>query len=145
VASYNKLIAFGHLGQDPELRYTPQGTAVCNFSMATSEKYRGKNGEKLERTTWLKVTVWGKQAENAAKYLAKGRKAYVEGRMHVEEWTDREGKSRHTVEVNASEVQYLDSAGDSNGEHEERRPARNTKKNDEALSLDDIDDDEIPF
>ena len=109
--SYNKIILIGNLGRDPELSYTPQGTAVCKFSVATNERRRDKAGEQQDITTWFRVTVWGKQAENVSRYLSKGRKVFVQGRLHVEEWTDREGKARQSLEVNASDVQFIDSAG----------------------------------
>lgn len=105
--SFNKIIVIGNLGRDPELRYTPQGNAVCNFSVATSEKKRDKSGESQEVTTWFRVTTWNKQAENASKYLTKGRPVYVEGRLRIEEWTDRDGKNRYTLEVNATDLQFL--------------------------------------
>ena len=82
--------------------------AVCSFTMASNERRRDKSGEQQDVTTWFRVTVWGKQAETVSKYLTKGRSVYVEGRLHVEEWTDRDGKARHTLEVNASDVQFLD-------------------------------------
>jgi single-strand DNA-binding protein len=106
--SYNKIIIIGNLGRDPELSYTPQGTAVCKFSVATNERRRDKAGEQQDITTWFRVSAWGKQAENISRYLTKGRKVYIEGRLHVEEWTDREGKARQSLEVNASEVQFID-------------------------------------
>jgi single-strand DNA-binding protein len=109
--SYNKIHIIGNLGRDPELRYTPQGTAVCQFSVATNERRRDKAGEQQDITTWFRITAWGKQAETASKYLSKGRKVYIEGRLHMEEWTDREGKARQTLEVNASEIQFLDGGG----------------------------------
>ena len=108
--SFNKIVVVGNLGRDPELRFTPQGTAVCSFSMASNERRKDKSGEFQDVTTWFRVTVWGKQAETVSKYLTKGRSAYVEGRLHVEEWTDRDGKPRQSLEVNASEVQFLDGA-----------------------------------
>ena len=109
--SFNKIIIIGNLGRDPELSYTPQGTAVCKFSVATNERRRDKAGEQQDITTWFRVTCWGKQAENVSRFLSKGRKVYLEGRLHVEEWTDREGKPRQSLEVNASDVQFIDSAG----------------------------------
>jgi single-strand DNA-binding protein len=105
--SFNKIIVVGNLGRDPELRYTPQGNAVCDFSVATNEKKRDKAGEMQDVTTWFKVTLWGKQAENASKYLTKGSPVYVEGRLRVEEWTDRDGKTRQSLEVNATDMQFL--------------------------------------
>lgn len=107
--SFNKIIVVGNLGRDPELRYTPQGTAVCSFTMATNERRKGQTGEPQDVTTWFRVTVWGKQAETVSKYLTKGRNVYVEGRLHVGEWSDKDGKQRHTLEVNATDVRFIDS------------------------------------
>jgi single-strand DNA-binding protein len=105
--SFNKIIIVGNLGRDPELRYTPQGTAVCNFSVATNEKKRDKGGDMQDVTTWFRVTLWSKQAETASKYLTKGSPIYVEGRLRVEEWTDRDGKTRYTLEVHATDMQFI--------------------------------------
>ncbi len=115
--SFNKITLVGHLGRDPELRYTPQGTAVCNFSMATSEKRRDKSGEFQDLTTWFRVTLWGKQGENASKYLTKGSQVYIEGRLRIEEWQDRDGKERYTIEVNGSDMQFLGSGSRSGDEY----------------------------
>ncbi|MBA3712586.1 MAG: single-stranded DNA-binding protein [Pyrinomonadaceae bacterium] len=127
--SFNKLIVVGNLGRDPEMRYTPQGTPVCTFSVASNERRKDRAGEQQDITTWFRVTVWGKQAENVSKYLTKGRMVYVEGRLHVEEWTDKEGKPRHTLEVNASDVQFIDGGqggggGGGGGADREGMPAR---------------------
>jgi single-strand DNA-binding protein len=108
--SFNKIIIVGNLGRDPELRYTPQGSAVCNFSVATNEKKRDKAGDLQDVTTWFRVTLWNKQAENASKYLTKGSPVYVEGRLRIEEWTDKDGNNRFTLEVNATDMQFI-SAG----------------------------------
>lgn len=107
--SFNKIIVVGNLGRDPELRYTPQGNAVCDFSIATSEKKRDKSGELQDVTIWFKVTTWNKQAENASKYLSKGKSVYIEGRLRTEEWTDRDGKNRVSLEINATEMHFLSS------------------------------------
>ena len=104
--SFNKVILVGNLGRDPELRYTPQGTPVCSFSMATNERRKDKTGEMRDQTTWFKVTLWNRQAETAAQYLQKGRPVYIEGRLRVEEYTDRDGKQRHSLEVNATDMQF---------------------------------------
>lgn len=109
--SFNKIILVGNLGRDPELRYTPQGSAVCNLSVATSEKRRDKSGESQDITTWFRVTLWEKKAEAAAKYLTKGSSVYIEGRLRVEEWTDRDGKTRYTLEVHGTDMQFLGSGG----------------------------------
>lgn len=109
--SFNKITLVGNLGKDPELRYTPQGNAVCDFSMATNEKRRDKAGEMQNVATWFRVTLWGKTAENAAKYLAKGTQVYIEGRLRVEEWTDRDGNHRQSLEVNGTDMQFLGGGG----------------------------------
>jgi len=116
--SFNKIIIVGNLGRDPELRYTPQGVAVCNFSLATNEKKRDKSGELQDVTTWFRVTLWRNQAENAAKYLTKGRPVYIEGRLGVEEWTDRDGKSRYTLEVQATDMQFISAGPRGEGDEE---------------------------
>jgi len=108
--SFNKIILVGNLGRDPELRYTPQGTPVCSFTLATNERRKDKAGEMQDVTTWFRVTLWGRQAETASQYLTKGRPVYVEGRLRVEEWTDRDGKARHTLEVHATDMQFIGGA-----------------------------------
>ncbi|HEY9431790.1 MAG TPA: single-stranded DNA-binding protein [Blastocatellia bacterium] len=105
--SFNKITIVGYLGRDPELRYTPQGTALCKMSIATTEKRKNVTGETEEHTTWFRVTVWGRQAELANEYLTKGRQVYVEGRLRLEEYTDREGQKRFSAEVSATEIQFL--------------------------------------
>jgi len=110
--SFNKIILVGNLGRDPELRYTPQGVAVCDFSLATNDRRRDKSGEYQDVPTWFRVTVWRTLAETAAKYLKKGRLVYIEGRLTVEEWTDREGNPRQTLAVQATDMHFIDQAGD---------------------------------
>jgi single-strand DNA-binding protein len=110
--SFNKITIVGFLGRDPELRYTPQGTAVCNFSVATTEKRRNARGETEEHTLWFTVTAWGRQAEVANEYLAKGRQVYIDGRLRLEEYTDREGNLRLSAEVNASDIHFLGQRGE---------------------------------
>jgi single-strand DNA-binding protein len=106
--SFNKIIIVGYLGRDPELRYTPQGTAVCKFSVATTEKRKSANSETAEEiTTWFRVTTWGRQAELASEYLSKGRQVYIEGRLRLEEYVDREGQTRTSLEVTALDLQFL--------------------------------------
>lgn len=105
--SFNKIIIVGNLGKDPELRYTPQGSAVCNFSMATNEKRKDKSGELQDVTTWFRITLWNKQAETASKYLQKGTQVYIEGRLKLDEWTDRDGNVRQTLDVTATDMQFI--------------------------------------
>ena len=105
--SFNKIILVGNLGRDPELRYTPQGLAVCDFSMATNERKRDKSGEYHDVPTWFRVTLWRNQAENASKYLKKGNPVYIEGRLSLEEWTDRDGNTRQTLAVQATDMHFI--------------------------------------
>jgi single-strand DNA-binding protein len=105
--SFNKITLVGNLGKDPELRFTPQGAAVCSFSMATNEKRKDKDGELQDVTTWFKVTLWRNQAENAAKFLKKGQSVYIEGRLRIEEWTDRDEKNHYTLDVQATDMQFI--------------------------------------
>ena len=120
--SFNKVILVGNLGRDPELRYTPQGTPVCTFSLATNERRKGEQGgEQKELTTWFRVTLWGRQAETAAQYLQKGRPVYVEGRLRVEEYTSKEGGRRYSLEVSATDLQFI--GGREGGEPQGERRA----------------------
>jgi len=164
--SFNKITIVGYLGRDPELRYTPQGTALCKMSIATTEKRKNVTGELEEHTTWFRVTAWGRQAELANEYLAKGRQVYVEGRLRLEEYIDREGQKRFSAEVSATDIQFLGNRTDSPGANvvEEvasanRAPAsapkpqgdsNNPKKTSKGRrgsqeELVSIEDDEIPF
>ena len=107
MGSVNKVILVGNLGADPELKYTPSNRPVCNLSVATNEVWKDKSGQKQERTEWHRVNVWGEQAENCSKFLAKGRMIYVEGRLQTRSWDDKEGKKRYTTEVVADRVVFL--------------------------------------
>jgi single-strand DNA-binding protein len=107
--SVNKVILVGRLGQNPEVRYTPSGSAVANFSVATNEAWTDKSGQKQERTEWHRVVVWGKLAELCNQYLQKGRQCYVEGRLQTREWTDKDGVKKYSTEVQAQTVQFLGS------------------------------------
>jgi single-strand DNA-binding protein len=139
--SFNKVILVGNLGRDPELRYTPQGTPVCSFSVATNERRKDKTGEMQDQTTWFKVTLWNRQAETAAQYLTKGRPVYIEGRLRVEEWTDRDGKPRHTLEVHGTEMQFI---GGGRGEEPPMERAAAATGGAPAEQTD-LSDDDIPF
>jgi single-strand DNA-binding protein len=108
--SVNKVILVGRLGQNPEVRYTPSGAAVANFSLATNEAWTDKSGQKQERTEWHRIVVWGKLAELCNQYLSKGRQAYVEGRLQTREWNDKDGNKKYTTEVQAQTVQFLGGA-----------------------------------
>lgn len=110
--SFNKITIVGYLGRDPELKHTPQGNAVCKFSIATTERRKNAQGEPEETTTWFRVTVWGRQAELANEHLSKGRQVYVEGRLRLEEYVDREGHTRISPEVTALDLQFLGQRND---------------------------------
>lgn len=103
----NKVILVGRLGQNPELRHTTQGGAVANFSLATNESYKDKEGKKIEKTEWHKIVVWGKTAEICSQYLTKGRQVYIEGKLQTRQWQDKEGQTKYTTEINAQHVQFL--------------------------------------
>lgn len=107
MASVNKVMLVGHLGRDPELRYTPSGAAVANFTLATNEAWTDKSGEKQERTEWHRIVVWGKQAEIAGEYLTKGKQVFVEGSLQTREWNDRDGNKKQTTEIRAQRVIML--------------------------------------
>lgn len=109
--SVNKVILIGRLGKDPEMRFTPNGRAVTNFTMATNENWTDQSGEKQERTEWHRIVTWGKLAENCAKLLSKGKQVYIEGRIQTRAWDDRDGNKRYTTEVVANAMQIL-SPGD---------------------------------
>ncbi|OLE51043.1 MAG: hypothetical protein AUG51_25070 [Acidobacteria bacterium 13_1_20CM_3_53_8] len=138
--SFNKIILVGNLGRDPELRYTPQGTPVCNFTVATNEKRKDRSGEMQDVTTWFRVTLWGRQAETASQFLTKGRSVYVEGRLRVEEWQDRDGKQRYTLEVHATDLQFL-----GGGRSEEGQTQTSVRSAPSETTTEDLSDDDIPF
>jgi single-strand DNA-binding protein len=151
--SFNKIIAIGNLGRDPELRYTPQGDAVCDFSIAVNDRKRDKSGEFQDVTTWFKVTLWRKLAENASKYLTKGRSVYVEGRLQVEEWTDRDGKNRYTLIIQGSDIHFIgENRGDemstsSPGDNEfsNQSDSRTNRTGGAGEASESPNDDDIPF
>src|SRR6476620_10638573 len=107
MASVNKVILIGNLGKDPETRYMPNGDAVTNITLATTENWKDKNGEKQEKTEWHRVTFYRKLAEIAGEYLKKGRPVYVEGRLQTRKWQTKEGQDRYTTEIIADQMQML--------------------------------------
>jgi single-strand DNA-binding protein len=109
MASVNKVILVGNLGRDPEVRYTPDNNAITNISVATTDTWKDKSGEKQERTEWHRVAFFGKLAEIAGEYLKKGSQVYVEGRLQTRKWQDKEGQDRYTTEIVADRMQMLGS------------------------------------
>ena len=119
MAGVNKVILVGHLGRDPEVRYTPDGRGVCNFTMATTETWKDKNsGERREKTEWHRVVIFGPVAEIAGQYLSKGRQVYIEGKLQTRKWQDQNGQDRYTTEVVVDmrgTMQMLGGRGDGGG------------------------------
>ena len=116
--SVNKVILVGRLGQDPDVRYMPNETAVCNFSLATSSSYKDKSGEKVDQTEWHRIVMFGKVAEIAKEYLKKGSQVFIEGRLQTRKWQTKEGQDRYTTEVVAATMQMLGSKDSSSGSGE---------------------------
>src|SRR5512134_3028889 len=128
MASVNKVILIGNLGRDPELRYTPSGQPVANFTLATTDNYTSKAGDREERTEWHRIVAWGKTGELCAQYLSKGRSVYIEGRLQTREWEDKEGHKRQTTEIVAQNVTFLGgprsgAPGGAGGEPQQREPS----------------------
>lgn len=147
MSSVNKVILIGNLGRDPELRYTKNGQAVANFSLATSDNFTSKDGQREERTEWHRIVAWGKTAELCTQYLTKGRTAYIEGQLRTREWEDKEGHKRQTTEVHAQTVQFIGPrgqgapAGGGGGGGGPRPSESSSSPSSEAPPA----DDEIPF
>lgn len=139
--SFNKITLVGNLGKDPDFRYTPQGNPVCTISLATNERRRDKSGEFQDVTTWFRVTLWGKQAETAQKFLTKGSPIYIEGRLRIEEWSDRDGKNRYTLDVQATDMQFLGRSEGAGSGAAAPPPPSSAPDNGGGSN----DDDEIPF
>ena len=153
--SVNKVILLGNLGRDPELRFMPNGDAVCNFSIATTDSWKDKAGEKQERTEWHNIVMYRKLAEIAGEYLKKGSSIYVEGRLQTRKWQTKEGQDRYTTEVIADSMQML--GGRSNASQSDKssddnfnqasspvKNQANTSNESSPTSFDEFEDD-IPF
>ena len=125
MASVNRVTLLGNLGQDPEIRYTPTGQAVCNFSVATTESWTDREGNKQSSTEWHRVVVWNKQAENCSKYLAKGRSVYVEGKLQTRSWDDKTtGQKRFATDIVAQTVQFVGGNPRENGQSQQMAPSQ---------------------
>ena len=145
MASLNKVQIIGRLGKDPELKYFPNGDAICNLTVATSETWKDKTtGEKKEATEWHKVVLERKLAEIAGQYLKKGSQAYFEGKIRTRKWKDKEGKEHYVTEIKADEMQMLDKRESGNEPSESGRPARTNGDGGNDRSRDDQDND-TPF
>ena len=142
MSSLNKAMIIGRLGRDPEVRYTQSNTAVATMNVATTEKFKDRNGELQENTEWHRIIAWGRLAEICQQYLKKGSLAYFEGPIQTNEWEDKEGQKRYTTEIKALKMRMLDSRS---GQQQSSAPA-NKKANTAEIddSFDDMDDD-LPF
>jgi len=112
----NKVILVGNLGQDPEVRYTQAGTAVASFSLATSERWKDKEGNQQEKTEWHRITAWSRLGEICGEYLSKGQQVYVEGKLETRKWQDKDGSDRYTTEVIIQVMKMLGAKGSSGGQ-----------------------------
>ena len=138
MASVNKVILIGHLGKNPELRTTQSGTSVCNLTVATDEGYTDRDGNKVDRTEWHRVTAFQRQAENCANYLRKGSLVYVEGSLQTRKWQDQQGQDRYTTEIKAERVRFLDRRQDG-GQPAQQRPQRQEQaRREEPQYTDDV-------
>jgi single-strand DNA-binding protein len=154
MASLNKVMLIGNLGKDPEVRYTASGTAVASFSLATSDRIKGKDGQWEEKTEWHNVTLWARLAEIAGEYLSKGKTVYIEGRLQTRKWQDKDGKDRYTTEIVGEKMQMLSGKGEggSQGQRQGQGQGRSSygqqEHNQGGPSYDEPSfnpDDEIPF
>lgn len=115
MGSVNKVILVGNLGRDAELKYTPGGAPVAKVSLATTEVWNDKNGQRQEKTEWHSIDIWGKQAESLSEYLVKGKQVYVEGRLQTREWQDKDGNKRKTTDIRADRIVLLGGGGSGRG------------------------------
>ena len=154
MANLNKVLLMGNLTRDPEVRYTPKGTAVAELGIAVNRVYSGENGEKREEVTFVDVTVWGRTAENVGEYLKKGRPVFIEGRLQLDSWEDKQsGQKRNKLKVVADNVQFLGSRGGAGGGPEEGDEGLRARSGSSPRSSappkntppPEPDDDEIPF
>lgn len=148
MASVNKVILIGNIGRDPETRYMPSGDAMVNLSLATTDQWKDKNGEKQEKTEWHRIVIFGKTAEIAGQYLRKGSQVYIEGRLQTRKFTNKDGQERYTTEIVADRMQMLGSRGSGSDAPTDSRPqpgaAATSAPRKSGTSFDDIPDD-IPW
>lgn len=151
MASVNKVILVGNLGRDPETRYMPEGGAITNFSIATTEKWKDKAGEKQEKTEWHRIATFGKLAEICGEYLKKGSAVYIEGRLQTRKWQDKDGADKYTTEIVADRMQMLgskpkgDEAGDATAPRKEDPPREPATEGAAPKKAFDNFEDDIPF
>ncbi len=151
MSSVNKVILVGNLGKDPEVRYTASGTAVANFSVATTENWTSKEGQKESHTEWHRIVAWGRLGEICGEYLSKGKLVYIEGRIRTSEWEDQEGNKRQTKEIVATNMTMLgsrsamDSVPEQSSVPEERSVSEKSPVSQPAAAVKEPTEDDIPF
>ena len=148
MASYNRVLLMGNLTRNPEIRYTPSGTAVADLGLAVNENFKNKAGETVEQTCFVDVVVWGRQAETASEYLHKGSPVFVEGRLQFDQWENQQGEKRSKLRVRADRVQFLGSPG--KGTEYAAAPVSSEPRPDSAPpsaapAPEGADDDDVPF
>ena len=140
----NKILVIGNVGSDPEMRYTPNGTAVTSFSLATNRVYTNASGERKEETEWFTVNAWGREAENSNQYVTKGMKIYAEGRLKTDTWTGNDGRARFRLQINADRILFLDRSGEPSqpkpDESVQDAGSNNQSNTSESKPSDDIED-----
>ena len=149
MGNLNKVLIIGHLGQDPEKKVTANGNSVVNISIAVTEKFNDKSGNKQEKTEWVRAIFWNKQAELVAQYCKKGSQLYVEGALQTREWDDKDGNKRSTTEVICRNMQFLDSKGTQNYSNQptgnQQRQAQDQRPPQNGQDPNHFIDDSIPF
>jgi single-strand DNA-binding protein len=146
MSSLNKAMLIGRLGKDPEIRYTPDGSPVASFSLATSENWTDKSGTRQERTEWHNIVAWSRLADLSKRFLAKGRQVYVEGRIRTREWNDKDGNKRRTTEIIASQMVLLGSRPEGmEANAAPPSPVQRAPEADQGIGDASITDDDIPF
>jgi single-strand DNA-binding protein len=149
MAGVNKVILVGNLGRDPEVRYTKAGQAVASFSLATSERWTGKDGNKEEKVEWHRIVAWGKLGEICGEYLFKGKQVYIEGRLQTREWDDKDGNKKQTTEIVANNMTMLGQVGNGGASDSSRggssQGSSAGRQGSSPGGSDDFEDDDIPF
>lgn len=144
--SVNKAILVGNVGNDPEIRHLESGTPVANFSLATSETYNNRNGERVTQTEWHNIVVWRGLAEVVEKYVKKGSQLYIEGRIRTRSWDDRDGNKRYTTEIVCDNMQMLGRKADTSGEQDTRQtPTDSSSTSSTETPITPEPDDDLPF
>jgi single-strand DNA-binding protein len=144
MASYNRVLLMGNLTRNPEIRYTPSGTAVADLGLAVNENFKNKAGETVEQTCFVDVVVWGRQAETASEYLHKGSPVFVEGRLQLDQWESQQGEKRSKLRVRADRVQFLGSPGKS-AEYADAPAAAPQASSAPVVAPEAADDEDVPF